>query len=229
MRTVAEDRVESLWPVHGSVLILKGVVYFSAGRSTWLDGGIYLYGLNPMTGTVLYKNQFESRHPKFGEYKDQAKPEHITKISQNTTDYKTFLAPDLSDSFSMAGGAVSDVLVSNGTDVFLHHVRFDAKLKRQDRMARHLFSTSSLLDDSENHRSHWVLGTGDFSRVPVAYSWIANRPGKRSPTIAVPAGVLMVYEDQAVWGVKRKGGCEGHLFGVPEGEHTVLGHGRTFA
>jgi hypothetical protein len=209
LRTVAEDRVESLWPVHGSVLILKGVAYFSAGRSTWLDGGIYLYGLDPATGTVLYKNHFESRHPKIGECKDQAKPEHITKISQNTTDYKTFLASDLSDSFSMAGGAISDVLVSNGTDVFLHHIRFDAKLKRQDRMARHLFSTSSLLDDSENHRSHWVLGTGDFSRVPVAYSWIVNRPGKRSPTIAVPAGVLMVYEGRAVWGVKRMGDAKG--------------------
>lgn len=219
LRTVAEDRVESLWPVHGSVLILKGVAYFSAGRSTWLDGGIYLYGLDPATGRVLYKNHFESRHPKIGECKDQAKPEHITKISQNTTDYKTFLASDLSDSFSMAGGAISDVLVSNGMDVFLHHVRFDAKLKRQDRMARHLFSTSSLLDDSENHRSHWVLGTGDFSRIPVAYSWIVNRPGKRSPTIAVPVGVLMVYEDRAVWGVKRKGDAMG-TYSVFQKENT---------
>jgi outer membrane protein assembly factor BamB len=209
LRTVAEDRVESLWPVHGSVLILKGVAYFSAGRSTWLDGGIYLYGLDPATGKVVYKTHFESQHPKFGEYKDQAKPEHITKISQNTTDYKTFLASDLSDSFSMAGGTVSDVLVSNGTDVFLHHVRFDAKLKRQNRMSRHLFSTSSLLDDSENHRSHWVLGTGDFSRIPVAYSWIVNRPGKRSPTIAVPAGLLMVYGDRGLWGVKIKGDAKG--------------------
>jgi hypothetical protein len=76
-------------------------------------------------------------------------------------------------------------------------------------MARHLFSTSSLLDDAENHRSHFVLGTGDFSRIPVAYSWIVNRPGKRSPTIAVPTGVLMVYDDKAVWGVKRKGDADG--------------------
>jgi hypothetical protein len=208
-RAVAEDRIESLWPVHGSVLVLNGLVYCSAGRSTWLDGGIYLYGLDPMTGKVVYENHFESTHPKLGDGKADAKPEHITRISQNTTDYKTFLAADRSDAFSMAGGAVSDVLVSNGRDVFIHHARFDAKLQKQEKMTRHLFSTSSLLDDAENHRSHWVLGTGDFSRIPVAYSWIVNRPGKRSPTIAVPTGVLMVYDKQAVWGVKRKGDSNG--------------------
>jgi outer membrane protein assembly factor BamB len=208
-RTVAEDRLESLWPVHGSVLVLNGVVYCSAGRSTWLDGGIYLYGLDPMTGKVICKNHFESRHPRPEDGKAEARPEHITKITQNTTDYKTFLASDRSDAFSMAGGAVSDMLVSNGRDVFMHHVRFDTELQKQDKMTRHLFSTSALLDDAENHRSHWVLGTGDFSRIPVAYSWIANRPGRWNPTIAVPTGVLMVYDDQAVWAVRRKGDSNG--------------------
>jgi len=33
-------QIESTWPVHGSVLIDNGIVYFSAGRSTYLDGGI---------------------------------------------------------------------------------------------------------------------------------------------------------------------------------------------
>ncbi len=209
VRTVAENRVESLWPVHGSVLILDGVAYCSAGRSTWLDGGIDLYGLDPTTGRVVYQTHFESRHPEFEESKDKAAPEHITRIDQNTTDYKTFLASDKSDSFSMAAGAVSDVLVSDGRDVFLHHVRFDEKLRRQEKMASHLFSTSSLLDDAENHRSHWVLGTGDFSRVPVAYSWIVNRPGSRTPTIAVPTGVMMVYDNENVWGVRRNGDSNG--------------------
>jgi hypothetical protein len=76
-------------------------------------------------------------------------------------------------------------------------------------MSRHLFSTSSLLDSVENHRSHWVLGTGDFSRIPVAYSWIVDRPGRWTPTIAVPTGVMMVYDEQAVWGVQRQGDADG--------------------
>ncbi|NQT11370.1 MAG: PQQ-binding-like beta-propeller repeat protein, partial [Planctomycetes bacterium] len=32
------DQVESAWPVHGSVVVDHGAVYFSAGRSTYLDG-----------------------------------------------------------------------------------------------------------------------------------------------------------------------------------------------
>lgn len=214
LRTVAFDQVESLWPVHGSVLLLDGVAYCSAGRSTWLDGGIDLVALDPATGKVLHKTRFQSKHPEFQEGKDRARPEHETRIDQNTTDYKTFLAPDLSDSFSMAGGTVSDVLTSDGKNVFLHQVKFNASLEKQDDMSRHLFSTSSLLDSAENHRSHWVLGTGDFSRVPVAYSWIVNRPGKRMPTIAVPTGVMMVFDDQSLWGVRRQGDANGryHLF-----------------
>ncbi len=213
-KAVARDQVESLWPVHGSVLIHDDIAYFSAGRSSWLDGGIELYGLNPGTGEIVYHNHFESQHPKLKEGKDQAKPEYVSRIDQNTTDYKTFLAPDKSDAFSMAGGVVSDVLVSDGRDVFMHHLRFNAELEKQDNLKPHLFSTSSLLDGVENHRSHWVLGTGDFSRVPVAYSWIVNRPGKRMPTIAVPTGVMMVYDDQDVWGVQRKGDANGryHLY-----------------
>jgi hypothetical protein len=214
LRTVAFDQVESLWPVHGSVLLLDGVAYCSAGRSTWLDGGIHLYALDPATGNVLHQTCFQSKHPEFQEGKDGARPEHETRIDQNTTDYKTFLASDQSDSFSMAGGTVSDVLTSDGKNLFLHQVKFNARLERQDEMSRHLFSTSSLLDAAENHRSHWVLGTGDFSRVPVAYSWVVNRPGKRMPTIAVPTAVMMVFDDEALWGVRRQGDANGryHLF-----------------
>jgi hypothetical protein len=62
-----------------------------------------------------------------------------------------------------------------------------------------LFSTSSLLDDSEHHRSHWVLGTGDFKRLPVAYPWIVQKD------MAVPFGLMMTFDDNAVWTVHRGG------------------------
>lgn len=212
LRCGTRDRVESVWPAHGSVLLIDGVAYCSAGRSTWLDGGIALYGLDPSTGEVLCSTRFESPHPEFSSGRNQANPEYQKVYDQNSTDYKTFLQPDRSDAFSMAGGAISDVLVSDGENVFLHHVMFDRDLRRQPRSGRHLFSTSSLLDDRENHRSHWVLGTGDFSRVPVAYSWIVNSPGGRRGKlgIAVPYGVILVYDDNAVWGVHRNGRADGN-------------------
>jgi len=204
VRAVALNQVESLWPVHGSVLVLNGVAYCAAGRSTWLDGGIDLYGLDPATAEVVHRTHFQSEHPEYEENKEGARRDHVTRIDQNTTDYKTFLAPDLSDAFSMAGGTVADVLVSDGKNVFMHHVKFNANLEKQEKMSRHLFSTSGLLDDTENHRSHWVLGTGDFSRVPVAYSWIVNGNGRRNPTIAVPTGLMMVYDDHTLWAVQKK-------------------------
>lgn len=205
VRTVANGRVESLWPVHGSVLVFEDTVYFAAGRSTWLDGGIDLYGLDPATGAIRHRRRLASRHPVIGEGKDKAADKYNDRVAQNLTDYRTYLQPDRSDAFSMAGGAVTDVLVSDGTNVFMHHAKFDAKLAPQAGLTRHLFSTSNLLDDTENHRSHWVLGTGDFSKVAVAYSWIANSSGARWGGMAVPAGLMMAFDDQTLWMVRRSG------------------------
>jgi mannonate dehydratase len=57
-RTVSHEQLESVWPIHGSVLVLNDVVYCAAGRSTWIDEGIDLYGLNPLSGKVLHKNHY---------------------------------------------------------------------------------------------------------------------------------------------------------------------------
>ena len=53
-RIVAFGQLESVWPVHGSVLVHHGVAYFTAGRSTHLDGGIHAYGVQPQTGKLLH-------------------------------------------------------------------------------------------------------------------------------------------------------------------------------
>jgi len=64
-RAVAVDRQlmafgqpESVWPVHGSILIRKGHAWFVAGRSVFLDGGLQLYCLDPRTGEVLAHRTF---------------------------------------------------------------------------------------------------------------------------------------------------------------------------
>ncbi len=203
LRTVARDQVESVWPVHGSVLVQGGVAWAAAGRSTYLDGGITLYGLDPATGKVLHETPIRVEHPRGSE---GAGEQPVKKLTQNATDGKTFAAPDRSDAFSMRA-ARTDVPVGDGESVYLHHLRFDAAGKLQDKPARHLFSTSRLLDDAEVHRSHWVLGTGDFSRTPVAYSWIANRKsGGFGSRLAVPYGVILAFDDSTVWAVRRLGG-----------------------
>ncbi len=52
-RVVAFDRVESPWPVHGSVLVAGGKVCCAAGRSSNLDSGIYLHALDLASGKLL--------------------------------------------------------------------------------------------------------------------------------------------------------------------------------
>ncbi|MBN2131234.1 MAG: PQQ-binding-like beta-propeller repeat protein, partial [Sedimentisphaerales bacterium] len=47
---VANGQLESRWRVHGSVLIERDVAYCTAGRSSYLDGGIFLFALDPGTG-----------------------------------------------------------------------------------------------------------------------------------------------------------------------------------
>jgi len=54
-RIFSYGQIESVWPVHGSVLVDSGKVYFAAGRSSLSDGGIRLYALELKTGKVLSK------------------------------------------------------------------------------------------------------------------------------------------------------------------------------
>ncbi len=45
-RTMAFEQLESLWPVHGSVLAHGDTIYCVAGRSIFLDGGLRMLGLD---------------------------------------------------------------------------------------------------------------------------------------------------------------------------------------
>jgi len=132
-------QLESAWPVHGSVLVLDGLAYASAGRSTYLDGGIFLYAIEPVTGRVVHK------HQELGPYEDHTK--------------------GFGHSF-WSEGARNDVLVSDGEFIYIMQLRFDRKLKPDlpktisllgDRkMGRHMFSTAGFLDDEWYNRTFWM-------------------------------------------------------------------------
>jgi outer membrane protein assembly factor BamB len=59
-RTVVDDCLESIWPIHGSVLVLQGTVYFAAGRSSHLDGGIRLFAVDLASGKVKHQATLDS-------------------------------------------------------------------------------------------------------------------------------------------------------------------------
>jgi outer membrane protein assembly factor BamB len=80
-RTVVRDRLESVWPVHGSVLVVNGTVYFAAGHTSYLDGGIRLYGLDAATGDTKCKTTLSSD----GASKDGAMPDVLVSDGRTIT------------------------------------------------------------------------------------------------------------------------------------------------
>lgn len=134
-RIVAYDQVESIWPVHGNVLVIDGSAYFVAGRSMFSDGGMHLYRLDAATGQVQAQVRLDGRDPATGlEPQDQVRGTHMD-------------------------GALPDVLSSNGESVFLRQCRFDRQLVAQEPTVPHLFSSVGFLDDSWWHRTYWQFGT----------------------------------------------------------------------
>jgi outer membrane protein assembly factor BamB len=57
-----ENRLESPIRIHGSVLVLDNTVYFAAGFSSNLDGGIRVYGVDASTGEKKYESKVASGH-----------------------------------------------------------------------------------------------------------------------------------------------------------------------
>jgi hypothetical protein len=132
---VSYGQLESVWPVHGNILVRDGVVYFAAGRSSYLDGGLYLYRVDAKTGRQLSRTCVNSRDPESG-----YQPKGVVS------------AFDLP-------GALPDVLVGQESSVYMRHMKFDLDGNRQDDAQPHLFCPTGLLDDSWWHRSYWVYGT----------------------------------------------------------------------
>lgn len=54
-RMICHERIESLWPIPGSLLLVDNTVYVAAGRQAELNGGIFLYALEPVSGAVRWQ------------------------------------------------------------------------------------------------------------------------------------------------------------------------------
>ena len=134
-RVVAYGQLESIWPVHGAVLIQNDTVYATAGRSSYLDGGIVLCRLDPATGKELSKTVICQLDPQTGEQ----------------------LVPEAK--FNMEGTA-SDILSGDGDLVFLKYFTFDRAGARTQTTKPHLFSITGLLGDDWFYRSYWIVGEG---------------------------------------------------------------------
>ena len=136
-RIGSENRLESPLSISGSVLALDDVVYFAAGRSTNLDGGIRVYGLDVKTGRQLHSRVLASGHWASDGANDSAVAPPATKRKRKSPT-----------------GALVDILVSDGKTISMRNVRLDTTLTKGG-SGQLLNSSKGLLNDTWFHRQSW--------------------------------------------------------------------------
>ncbi len=106
-RLVAFGRLESLWPVHGSVLVQDGRVTCLAGRSMHLDGGLFLYALDLATGEVLRQARWQADPAGKGELAGSVLPDLLVADGKGIQMRNVAIDPEtLTRRRGRAGGAV---------------------------------------------------------------------------------------------------------------------------
>ncbi|MBT4818536.1 MAG: PQQ-binding-like beta-propeller repeat protein [Lentisphaerae bacterium] len=139
-RIGAFGQLESAWPVSGSVLVRDGVAYFAAGRSSFVDGGIIIYGLDIGSGLVRHRMDLVGPDP-----------------GDSTIQKSAGRMP----------GAVPDILSCDGESLYLRHVRLPLDLAGSLKPVElgwglksnsHLLAASGFLDDTLFNRTRWQYG-----------------------------------------------------------------------
>ncbi len=144
---MAYDQPESAWPVCGSVLVLNDVVYFAAGRNSFLDGGIWIYGLDPATGRVIHRRHI------YGPYGDNGFP--ITKGA-------SYVGHGIQ-------GFKNDVLLTDGKYLYLRHQPFNldlSPLPADQTPPPHLITNPGFLESIPQHRSFWTINSKLLYDIP---------------------------------------------------------------
>jgi outer membrane protein assembly factor BamB len=183
-RVMAWEQIESAWPVHGSVLVYNGVIYCTAGRSIFLDGGIRLIRLDPTTGKLIGEEIMDDMDPQSDKNMHEA---YVKTMSGNNMPV-----------------ALSDILSCDGKNIWMRSQKIGLNGKRSEIALKdvteqpaddsHLFCQVGFLDDSYFFRSYWSYGR----RVTGGYGhWF--KAGR-----LIPAGRILCYDGERVYGFGRK-------------------------
>ncbi len=139
----AFNQLESAWPVNGSVLVKDDTLYFSAGRSSFLDGGIFLYALDPRSGEVKNSRQI------YGPFDDES----------------GFPATSGKGDDGPGNGFKVDIMAADEDLIYMRHRAFEKDLATSANPKPHLIPSAGFLDKVPQHRTYWTVGT--------SYAWTA--------------------------------------------------------
>ena len=166
------------------MLVHDGVLYCTAGRNMFLDGGIHFLRLDPVSGKLLGEVVMDDKDPETGEDTHLA---YCKKTNGNNMPV-----------------ALSDILSCDGRYIWMRSQKIDFDGKRLEIGLRdvnsqpaddsHLFCQIGFLDDSYFFRSYWTYGR----RVSGGYGgWM--KAGR-----LVPSGRILCFDDSHVFGFGRK-------------------------
>lgn len=136
----AYEQVESAWPVCGSILVKDGIAYFAAGRNSFLDGGIFLYGLDPETGRIVHQRRM------YGPYDADGYPIITSQVSSG----------------SGIDGFKGDIFLTDGELLYLRQQAFKVDLTPlapEDPRSPHLIPSPGFLEAIPHHRTFWTIDT----------------------------------------------------------------------
>ena len=185
-RLTAYEQVESVWPVHGSVLIHDDKVHCIAGRSVFLDGGLRMIKLSPVSGKLIAEKVLDEKTPD-GEANLQV---HVKGLNMPA--------------------ALPDILSTDGKYLYMRNQPLDMDFNRvrvaphsgnpneqgsqQGGERTHLFCPTGFLDGTWFHRTYWLY----------ACTFASGWNGYYVAGKYAPAGRILAFDAQRVYGFGRK-------------------------
>jgi outer membrane protein assembly factor BamB len=237
-KIMAYEQLESLWPVPGNVLVKDGEVWFVAGRSMFLDGGLRLYRLDAATGEKILVTKMNRSNPETGNNLQKSTTwltmpvalpdvlstdgEYVYMRSQkfNNKGKRVEIDPLSDQSYKHLMNSEAkpelaqmfdDPNILQSTFKNYYHLFLDSITSQPK--GKHLFAPYGFLDDSWFHRSYWVYGK----------YFVGGWNGYYLPGKYMPAGRIMVHDRNNVYSFGRKPEyyrwttpMEYHLFSVPK-------------
>lgn len=181
-KIVSYQQVESVWPVHGSVLVYNGEVYCLAGRNMFVDGGMHLVRLDALSGRKISSTVMDDINPETG------------KTLHESLGYKALPVAN-PDILSCDGNYVylkSQKISLGGKRVDIGIEDGKGKSKRQRGENRHLFCPTGFLDDAWFHRSFWIYGLNAGEG-----HGLYTKPAKKTAV-----GRIMTFDEDAIYGLR---------------------------
>lgn len=186
MRCMAFEQLESLWPVHGSLLVREDHVFCVAGRSNFLDGGLRLIKLDIRSGEKKFEKIMDETNPETGNNLQEK-----IQILQMPVGLPDILSAD--DKFIYMKSQKFD-FDGNRIQIGPNSGDFAKQASVQRGEGEHIFAPMGFLDDSWFHRSYWVHGQ----------SFAGGHGGYYQAGKFAPSGRLLVKGNGYVFGFGRK-------------------------